>query len=96
MPHSAFIIEQIAEGLKGEGGLKFVADEGNIVSQREETDGRVLACIDTGATTVDEIRTATGLSNGGTYKALARLYEAGIITKRAPYERLIEPMDMLA
>ena len=93
--HSALILEQIAEGEKGEGGLKTVADETTIVSQREDTDGRVLACIDSGATTVDEIRTATGLSNGGTYKALARLYEAGIITKRAPYERIAEPMDML-
>jgi hypothetical protein len=90
VPHSALILEQ-----QQAGGLTVVADETTSQTRRQTTDGRVLGAIDSGARTVDEITIGTGLSRAGTYKALGRLHQAGLISKRAPYERLRDSDDPL-
>jgi hypothetical protein len=83
VPHSALILEQNPGGL-----LINVADETTGATQRESTDNRVLTAIDAGATTADEIALGTGLSRRGVYKALSRLSEAELISKRQPFERI--------
>jgi hypothetical protein len=93
VPHSSLILEQVAEGQPGEGALRKVADAEAMVDKRSETDGKVLAAIDAGAATVEEIVLGTQLSKSGVYKALARLNSAGLITKRAPFARLDDPSD---
>lgn len=94
VPHSALIIEQVAEGQPGEGGLRMVADAEAMLDRRSETDGKVLHAIDAGAATVEEIAVGTQLSKSGVYKAVARLNAAGLITKRPPFERLEEPGEV--
>lgn len=92
-PHSRLTLAQVPKGETGEGGLTTVADETTGMSKRAESDTRVLSAIDAGAATSHEIELATGMSHGGVYKILARLHKAGIITKRAPIERLRDPDD---
>lgn len=94
-PHSRLTLEQIAKGQPGEGGLHTVADETTNQTRSQTTDGRVLGAIDTGARTADEIALGTGLSRTGVYKAVARLAGAGLISKRAPYERIHSSDDPL-
>lgn len=96
VPHSSLILEQVAQGQPGEGSLKMVADEATAPTQRMQTDARVLGAIDAGAATPTEIILATELSSGGVYKAIARLADAGLITRRAPLERLDEPGELVS
>ena len=92
-PHSRLTIEQTEKGKPGEGGLHTVADETTGISRSQQTDGKVLSAIDAGARTAEEIRLGTGLSRQGVFKALARLHGAGLVSKRAPYERLQDNDD---
>ena len=96
VPHSSLILSQVPEGERGEGALRMVADAEAMVDKRSETDGKVLAAIDAGAQTVEKIVLGTQLSKSGVYKAVARLNDAGIITRRAPLQRLEEPGEGLS
>ncbi|HYI67096.1 MAG TPA: AAA family ATPase [Candidatus Limnocylindrales bacterium] len=87
-PHSMLYLEQAESG-----GMTTVADSSTAVDMRMATDHKVLAAIDAGASTVKEIQLASGLSSSGTYKTLERLHGAGLITRRPPYERLVDPTD---
>lgn len=93
VPFSSLILEQVAEGQHGEGGLHMVADAEIMRDQRAETDDKVLGAIDAGAANVQEIVLGTGLSNSGVYKAVARLSHAGLISRRPPFTRLQDPTD---
>lgn len=88
VPHSSLILQQ-ADG----GGLEYVADPTANVTAAQRSDGKVLAAIDAGARTAEEIQLGTGLSKSGTHKVLTRLHGAGLITKRAPYERVRDSDD---
>jgi hypothetical protein len=88
VPHSRLILEATAAG-----PLQVVADETTSRDRRVTADSRVLAAIESGAETADEIATGSGISRAGVYKAVRRLADAGIITKRAPYSRLTDPTD---
>jgi len=91
VPHSKLILEASHAG-----PLVVVEDQTVARGRSLATDSRVLAAIDAGATTAEEIRIATGLSKPGVYKALTRLHgEAGLITKRAPFERIRDSDDPL-
>lgn len=93
VPYSSLILEQVAEGQHGQGGLHMVADAEIMRDQRAETDDKVLGAIDAGAATVQEIVLGTGLSSSGVYKAVGRLSQAGLISKRPPFTRLQDPTD---
>jgi len=93
VPYSSLILEQIAEGQHGQGGLAMVADAQIMRDQRAETDDKVLGAIDAGAATVQEIVLGTGLSSSGVYKAVGRLSTAGLISRRPPFTRLVDPTD---
>lgn len=93
VPHSSLVLEQVAEGQPGEGALRTVADETVVRSQQQQTDDRVLAAIEAGATAADQIVAAAGLSRSGVFKALGRLANAGLITRRAPYSVVEDATD---
>ena len=88
VPHSSLILQQVPQGEPGEGALRMVGDETTAPTKRMQTDARLLGAIDAGAQTAEEIQQATGMSSSTIYKAVKRLAEAGIITARAPLERL--------
>ena len=88
VPHSKLILEQSETG-----GLVMVADDSTSRDRRMGADDQVLAAIEDGLHTADDIRIGTGLSKSGTYKALERLGMAGLITKRAPYQLVNDPTD---
>ena len=96
VPHSSLILAQVEQGLSGEGSLKLVSDETTAPTQRMQTDARVLAAIDAGATTAEEIHLACEMPASTVYKAVGRLADAGLITRKAPYERVPEPGEMPA
>lgn len=93
VPHSSLILQQVPQGEAGEGALRMVADETMAPTQRMQTDARVLGAIDAGAETAEEVKLATELPTSTIYKAIKRLSEAGIITGKAPLERLEEPSE---
>jgi DNA-binding MarR family transcriptional regulator len=66
--------------------------------KRSQTDGRVLACIDGGLTTVADIREQTKMANSTLYKVLGRLHDAGLITdyRDGPIERLLDREEEMA
>lgn len=88
VPHSKLILEQAETG-----GLVMVADDSTSRDRRMGADDQVLAAIEDGLHTADDIRIGTGLSKSGTYKALERLGAAGLITKRAPYQLVDDPTE---
>lgn len=88
VPHSSLLLEQSESG-----ALSKVADETTGQTRRQTTDGRVLGAIRAGATTGEEIRIGTGLSKQGVYKALRRLSDAGLVSRRAPFELLRDSDD---
>lgn len=93
VPFSSLILEQIAEGQHGQGGLTMVADAEIMRDQRAETDDKVLGAIDAGAENVAEIVAGTELKQSTVYKAVKRLAAAGIISRRAPLVRVRSATD---
>lgn len=96
VPHSSLLLDQVPQGEPGEGAIRFVQDAATLPDKRSQTDGRVLACIDAGASTVAEIHEATKMGNSTIYKVLGRLHDAGLVTNHSPYERIAEPEDRSA
>lgn len=88
VPKSKLILEASPAG-----PLLKVADETTSRSVRMETDDKVIAALQAGASQADEIVTGTGLSRQGVYKALKRLAAAGVVTARRPYQ-LIEDREI--
>jgi hypothetical protein len=88
VPHSKLILEASEAG-----PLTFVADETSSSLRQISTDSRVMASIEAGAATADEIVIGTGLSRSGVFKALKRLAQASLVTPRAPYQ-LIEEREI--
>lgn len=88
VPHSKLVLEALPTG-----PLRTVEDLSTTRDRRMETDDRVLAALEAGAESADEIVKGSGLSRPGVYKALRRLAEAGRVTRRAPYRLLIDRTD---
>jgi len=78
IPHAVLILEQVAGG-----GWICVADE---PVRRSSTDSRVLAAVEAGATSADEVATSTGLAERTVWNAIQRLRKAHLLTARAPLQ----------
>jgi hypothetical protein len=98
VPHSSLLLDQVPQGEPGEGAIRFVQDAATVPDKRSQTDGRVLACIDGGLTTVADIREQTKMANSTLYKVLGRLHDAGLITDYhdGPIERLLDREEEMA
>lgn len=92
-PHSRLLLRQVPKGEHGEGGLLLVSDAEASKSTASKTDDRILAALDAGARTLHEVELGTGLSRSGAHKGMQRLARAGLITKRAPFERIHDSDD---
>jgi DNA-binding transcriptional ArsR family regulator len=85
VPHSRLILEQNEAG-----ALVVVADETTSARRQQSTDDRVLASLESGATTVDEVRIAIGKGKTAVYEALKRLAGAGLVTRNGSEYTLTE------
>ncbi len=82
LPNHDVILEQTDTGL-----FRFVAD----ANERPlANDDRVLACIDAGADTVEEVMLATGMAKRTVWNAVGRLRKAGILAEKGRLERPAE------
>jgi hypothetical protein len=98
VPHSSLLLDQVPQGEPGEGAIRFVQDAATMPDKRSQTDGRVLACVDGGLTTVADIREQTKMANSTLYKVLGRLHDAGLITdyRDGPIERMPDAGEELS
>jgi hypothetical protein len=71
VPRTSLILEQLASG-----PFRVVADD---QVRKPSTDDRLLAAIDAGAETIDEVRIATDIPRSTLFDALKRLRRAGIL-----------------
>lgn len=88
VPHSKLILAASPTG-----PLTVVEDISTVRDKRMSTDDRILSAIEAGAGEWEEIKHATGLSKAGIFKSLGRLHRAGLVSKGAPYELLVDRTD---
>lgn len=86
VPYSALILEQADSG-----ALVKVADETTAPRRKASTDDRVLAAIEAGADSSEQIEIATGIPHRTVYNALQRLRVASLVAKGTPIRLLGEP-----
>ena len=89
VPHSALILEQIAEGQPGEGSLRFAADPAEQKSRAMQNDGVVIDAIRGGLSTFTEIQAGIGMPKGTLNGVLKRLVGAGLLRKQGHVYELV-------
>ena len=88
VPHSKMVLEATATG-----PLSVLEDISTVRDKRMSADDRVLAAIESGAQQYEEIKVASTLSKSAIYAAIGRLSAKGLITKRPPYEIVVDHRD---
>lgn len=83
VPHSSLILQQ------NDGIFTCVAEESE---RRASTDDRIIAAVDAGAETVEQICIASGLKERTIWNGVRRLREVGILTRHMPLQR-VSPED---
>lgn len=78
---SSLILEQVAQGQPGEGGLHLVADEAIARTQAMANDARVIDAVRDGFTTFADIQAALGMPKGTLSGVLQRLVRAGVVMR---------------
>lgn len=81
VPYSSLILEQVAEGQPGQGGLHVVADETVMQTKAMANDGAVIDAIRGGFETFPDIQQAIGMPKSTLSGVLNRLVRAGVVTK---------------
>lgn len=82
VPFSSLVLEQIAEGEPGEGGLRMVADEAVMKHKAIENDDRVIEAVRDGMETFADIQAALGMPKSTLSRVLDRLVKADVIQKQ--------------
>lgn len=95
VPHSSLILEQIAEGLTGEGALQMVADESMQKTRSMANDAAVIDAIRGGLTTFPELHDALGMPKATLNRVLARLVRAAVISKDGTHYTSPDEVDGL-
>lgn len=81
VPHSALILEQIAEGQPGEGALRMVADESIQKSKVMANDDAVIDAIRGGFEHFSDIQEAIGMAPGTLSGVFKRLMRTGLVVR---------------
>jgi hypothetical protein len=85
VPYSALILEQLDSG-----AVVKVADETTAARRQASTDDRVLAAIDAGAESAEQVHLGTGIPERTVWAAVKRLRHAQILTPKGSLERAPE------
>jgi hypothetical protein len=85
VPYSALILEQLNAGAVGK-----IADETTATRRQASTDDRVLAAIDAGAESAEQVQVGTGIPERTVWAAIRRLRRARILTPKGAFDRALE------
>lgn len=84
---SELILEQTETG-----PFAFVA-EADAGDRRQSSDDRVMACVDAGAVSIDEVVIGTGMPKRTAWNAVKRLRDAGVLRRDGVFERVDEASE---
>ena len=79
VPHSALILEQVAEGEPGEGALRFVADESTQRTKAMANDAKVIDAVREGLETFPDLLEHLGMPKSTLHRVLKRLVGARVV-----------------